>query len=65
MIYVLIVSKKYHFLNPPTQSHAYVIYEWSSSMAQGKLPNSNTLDSLNELQVTKTTGMGTPSMVSR
>ena len=29
MIYVLIVSKNGHFLNPPTQSYAYVIYEWS------------------------------------
>ena len=29
MIYVLNVSKNGHFLNPPTQSYAYVIYEWS------------------------------------
>ena len=29
MIYVLIVSNNCHFLNPNTQSFAYVIYEWS------------------------------------
>ena len=28
-LYVLIVSKNGHFLNPPTQSHDYVIFEWS------------------------------------
>ena len=27
-IYALIVSKSEYFLNPPTQSFAYVIYEW-------------------------------------
>ena len=26
---ILIVSKKIYFLNPPTQSSVYVIYEWS------------------------------------
>ena len=28
-LFVLIVSKNGQFLNPPTQSSAYVIYEWS------------------------------------
>ena len=28
---VLNLSKNWHFLNPPTQSYAYVIYEWSLS----------------------------------
>ena len=30
-IWVLLVSKKGRFLNPPIQSNAYVIYEWSLS----------------------------------
>lgn len=29
MIYALMVSKDCHFLNPPNQSSAYVIYEWA------------------------------------
>ena len=35
-LYVLIVRKKSHFLNPPTQSYDYVIFEWSLSNIKTK-----------------------------
>jgi hypothetical protein len=35
-LYVLIVSKNGHFLNPPIQSNDYVIFEWSLTYFQYK-----------------------------
>ena len=33
-LYVLIVSKNCHFLNPPTQSNDYIIFQWSPRRQQ-------------------------------
>ena len=39
-----IISKNCHFLNPPTQSSAYVIYEWSRRHQSRKLDESEIPD---------------------
>ena len=44
MLYGLIINKKFHFLNQPTQSSAYVMYEWSRRHQSRKLDESEIPD---------------------